>query len=88
MIRLLLWLLFGFLAYRLFRYCKQSLHGSAPPSRATDNGEEMVHDPQCGSYLPRSTALQDRIDGQTRFFCSENCRQHYRQTHTKQGDRS
>jgi hypothetical protein len=36
-----------------------------------DAGEEMVLDPQCNSYVPRSMAL--RRDGN--YFCSQECAQ-------------
>lgn len=88
MIRLLLWLLLGFLVYRLFLFGKQALQRPSSPPRPDPDGEEMVHDPQCGTYVPRSAALSDRIGNQTLFFCSDACRQSYRQAHPSQGDRS
>jgi uncharacterized protein len=35
--------------------------------------QEMVRDPVCHLYLPRSEALRRRIRGQELFFCSPGC---------------
>jgi uncharacterized protein len=34
---------------------------------------EMVRDPMCHLYLPRSEALRRKIRGQEHFFCSPGC---------------
>jgi len=36
---------------------------------ATSNEEEMVFDPQCQSYVPKSEALFEKGN----YFCSEKC---------------
>lgn len=41
--------------------------------RAQPNGEEMVLDPQCGSYLPRGEAIVQ----EGRYFCSRECAKLY-----------
>lgn len=41
-----------------------------PPSR-----EQMVQDPVCGMYVPRETAVAERIRGETYYFCSQDCAQ-------------
>ncbi|ORJ62103.1 hypothetical protein [Geothermobacter hydrogeniphilus] len=83
MIRLLLLAIFAFLIYamvsailRIFRRGQ----GLNPPSPAekSDAGEEMVKDPECGTYLPRSDALKETIAGHPQFFCSTACRDAYR----------
>jgi uncharacterized protein len=35
--------------------------------------EEMVRDPVCQLYLPRSEAIPRKIRGQEHFFCSPGC---------------
>jgi uncharacterized protein len=35
--------------------------------------EEMVRDPMCHLYLPRSEAIRHTIRGQEHFFCSPGC---------------
>jgi len=34
---------------------------------------EMVKDPVCSTYLPKSMALQKTVAGETWYFCSEEC---------------
>ncbi len=48
----------------------------SPPEK-TAAGEEMVQDPFCGTYVPRSLAIKEEIEGETLFFCSEKCRDAY-----------
>lgn len=52
-----------------------------PAPEKTAGGEEMVQDPQCGTYVPRSLALEQVIKGRTYHFCSEDCRDAYRASH-------
>ena len=35
--------------------------------------EEMVQDPFCHTYLPRSQAIRRKIRGQEHYFCSPGC---------------
>jgi uncharacterized protein len=41
-----------------------------PPTPVT---EDMVRDPVCQLYLPRSEAIRRKIRGQEHFFCSPGC---------------
>jgi len=60
MIRLLLLSVLCYLAYTLFRSFMRKLPGqrNTPPAAKSSRGEEMVQDPQCGTYLPRGDALR------------------------------
>ena len=42
-------------------------------------GEELVKDPQCGAYFPRSEGVSLVVDGETRHFCSPACRDKFLQ---------
>jgi len=79
LVRPILWLVFGFLAYTLFKALRQMLlkPPSKPPEK-TARGEEMMRDPVCGTYVPRNDAIQARIGGEDCFFCSTECRDKYR----------
>jgi YHS domain-containing protein len=35
--------------------------------------EDMVQDPMCHTYLPRSQAIRRKVRGQEHFFCSPGC---------------
>jgi YHS domain-containing protein len=43
------------------------------PRAPTDVAEEMVRDPYCHIYLPRSQAIRRKIRRQDHFFCSPGC---------------
>ena len=42
-----------------------------PPSR---KAEDLVRDPVCNTYVPRSRALTAVVEGHQEHFCSEACR--------------
>lgn len=75
MIRLLLLALLFFLAYTVYNAVVRSLPGRRPlPKDKSRQGEEMVRDPHCGTYVPRSMAMEKTIKGEKHYFCSERCR--------------
>lgn len=76
MIKLLILALFGFLAYTFYTMLRRSLTGGPPgaPREKTRQGEEMVRDPQCGTYVPRGDALEKIVNGRKYYFCSARCR--------------
>jgi uncharacterized protein len=62
----------GYLISKLLfpkRRTRWKTRGQAP----TAVTEEMVRDPVCQLYLPRSEALHRKIRGQEHFFCSPGC---------------
>jgi YHS domain-containing protein len=42
--------------------------------------EDLVRDPICNTYVPRSRALTAAIEGRPEHFCSEKCRDRARAT--------
>ena len=36
-------------------------------------GDEMVRDPVCQTFIPRSLAIKKTVKGKTVYFCSEEC---------------
>jgi YHS domain-containing protein len=79
LVRLLIWGLLGFVIYTVYQAVRRALSapGRRPPEK-TSRGEEMVQDPQCGTYLPKSEACPVQIDGRIIYFCSPECQQAYR----------
>jgi YHS domain-containing protein len=75
LVRLLIWGIVGFLIYTVFQVIKQALMKppTTPPEK-TSRGEEMVLDPECGTYVPRNDAIKSQIKGSTHYFCSTECR--------------
>ena len=83
--RLLSWLLrFIILAIivnmviRLFmakRRASPSMPGGGRGPRVPERqGGTLVRDPQCGTYIPRSNALQLGNGDSAHYFCSDGCR--------------
>jgi YHS domain-containing protein len=78
LVRLIIWLIVGFLIYTVFQAIKQRLlKPPSPPPEKTARGEEMARDPECGTYVPRSDALKAQAKGATYYFCSAACRDKY-----------
>ena len=47
-------------------------------SKNSDSGEDMVEDPCCGTFIPKSSALEKKSGGEKLYFCSKECWQRYR----------
>jgi YHS domain-containing protein len=45
---------------------------AAPPA-----GEDLVQDPFCKIYVPKSHAYLKEIDGRRQYFCSKECCEKY-----------
>ena len=73
MLALRLLLLFV-VCYIVFLALKSLIAGKkAKRGDAAKLGEQMVLDPQCQTYVPKSDALER----QGKFFCSEECARRY-----------
>lgn len=75
-----LWLFFLFLLfYYLITAIAGMLQGARhrPPPSKRSEGESMVRDPQCGTFVPRTLAIKKVIKGETCYFCSEKCAKEY-----------
>lgn len=70
-VRLILVILLGYLAYRVVRtvFFKSRL----PPAPSRDSIDEMVQDPECNVYVPMQQAEKRVIRGKTYYFCSTRC---------------
>ena len=44
---------------------------------------DMIQDPACGVYVPRTRAVEGRIRGATFYFCSPRCLEKYRMAESK-----
>lgn len=60
----------------LFRSVVRGYHEDER-QRTAVQGEEMVQDPECRTYVVKSRAVTRRIDGKLCSFCSEACAQQY-----------
>ena len=59
--------------YVVYSALKPLLWGGKKPANPAQLGEQMVLDPQCQTYVPKS----DAVIRQGKFFCSEECAQRY-----------
>lgn len=76
MIRLLIWLVLGYVLYRIVKgYLAQRPQEESPPPR----GEETYLDPVCGVYVTEDDAVIGRVEGERVYFCSMACLEKYRE---------
>ncbi len=80
MIRLILFLLIGYVALKIFK----GVFGQGPQARMETNGRRpdeiddlMVKDPNCQTYIPKRDAVRAERNGETYYFCSRECRDAY-----------
>jgi YHS domain-containing protein len=79
MFRLVIFVLLGYFAYRLFK----GLLGTG--NRVSGQGSkgnvvsEMVQDPFCKTYIPRNEARRIVLDGKEFFFCSKECAEKFKE---------
>ena len=67
-------LLLFIIVYRVFLALKSLIvRNKAKTGDASQLGEQMVLDPQCQTYVPRSAAVARA----GKFFCSEECARRY-----------
>ncbi|MDA3903506.1 MAG: hypothetical protein PF441_08685 [Desulfuromusa sp.] len=79
MIKLLLLVLCGFVFYSMISGLLRP-GKSRRPENHSDEGEIMVEDPQCGTYLPLSEAIKATIHNRQHYFCSKKCLKEYKKT--------
>jgi uncharacterized protein len=68
-------LLFGVLAYFVFRFIQKVRLSGGRDRGNTGSGpvDEMVQDPNCLTYIPKGSAIRKSMGGETYFFCSQKC---------------
>ena len=80
MIKILMFILLGFVGYSMLN----SIINPKPkkkekiPSNRSREGEKMVEDPNCGTFLPISDAVSTSFKGEMKHFCSKKCMKAYR----------
>lgn len=83
--RIILPLIAGYLAYRYMKkYSKEKpRRGASGAAKRGETGkgkgEDTVFDEVCQTYVPRSFAVKGEKEGKTYFFCSENCREKFKE---------
>ena len=59
----------------VFRSAREAYH--AGEKRNQLQGEEMVLDPECKTYVVKARSTAIRIGGKLLYFCSETCAKRY-----------
>lgn len=72
-------ILFGILYWLVKRAFSPSKNKAVGPQ---EGGEEMIQDPVCGCYIPRSQAFTLSHRGKKLYFCSRVCSQKYQSSNT------
>lgn len=74
--RLLLWLILGYIGYRIIRGFLAGKDVAAPkPHKDT----EAFQDPVCGVYVSAEDATVGRLEGEKIYFCSRECLDKYQE---------
>lgn len=60
---------------RLFDYTLERARPPGPPPARTGT---FKRDPVCGTHVALELSLQETMDGEVFYFCSERCRELYR----------
>ena len=89
MIRFVIFALLCYILYRLIKsLALPSPRKSGEPFRKPGKPftqspqvitDEMVIDPHCHVYIPKREALTAKIEGETVYFCSKECKKKYLQ---------
>ena len=69
-----------YVAYKVVRMFQAQRSENVKPLSKNDaqpKGEDLVQDPFCKTYIPKSQAYAQVIEGQERFFCSRECCEKY-----------
>lgn len=81
MLRFVVILVAAYLLYRVVRRLILPVRQEKPDSPevvASIVKEDLLEDPNCGTYVPQSNAIREEMDGKTLYFCSRQCRDEYR----------
>ena len=88
MIRIIVLLIVGYLAYRLVkRWIRGKMISGRMNGGAVDRIDDvMVKDPQCGAYFPQRDGVVLKSEGRDLLFCSQKCRDSYIAAHSQPGE--
>ncbi len=78
--RLLFYIIIIFFAYKLINKVLGGRPVEKRHYKTTDlQGEDMVRDPSCNTYIPKDNALSAKAGGEVYYFCSEACRNAFKE---------
>jgi YHS domain-containing protein len=74
----LFWLLRGVIRSIFAAFGSQAVRRPERPEPVAPVGGELKKDPVCGTYVSTGASVTRRVNGQTLYFCSADCRDKYR----------
>jgi YHS domain-containing protein len=80
-IRLFVFLISVYVLYRIVKGIRQLQSGKKrnyESQTISADGEDLVQDPVCHTYIPMSQAYKKDISGRAYFFCSKECSDKYK----------
>ena len=80
MLKLLIWIALGYLAYRAVNNWLGGGSSRQPRMQGHDHPQVddiMIKDPECGAYFPRRSGIIANVRGNPMHFCSAECRDRY-----------
>ena len=73
--KLFIYLIIIFFGYKLVKKALGRSPAAKGHYKTKDlQGEDMVCDPSCNTYIPKENALSAKSEGEVHYFCSEECR--------------
>jgi len=75
--RIARWLFWVLVAILVWRWLRAWTRSPRKPARRADSPDVLVQDPVCGTYVPRSRAVQAVGPKTTLYFCSRECADRY-----------
>ena len=68
-----------YVGYRIVSMFQQKKSQDVKAYRVDDppKGEDLVQDPFCKTYVPKSQAYAKEIDGKLCYFCGKDCLEKY-----------
>ncbi len=78
--KLLIILVLIYIGYKVVTMFRRMKSGEAEGYRvnnAQPKGEDLVQDPFCKTYVPKSQAYVKDVEGRQEYFCSQTCCEKY-----------
>jgi YHS domain-containing protein len=82
--RIIVYGLIAYLIYLVYRFFKAISEGSKQPRINKQPSGIMVKDETCNTYLPKEDAIKMHQGGRDYFFCSQECKQKFLNSHKPQ----
>jgi len=80
MVKVLIVLILLYVGYKAIVILRRVKSQEVKGYRAADTpprGEDLVQDPFCKTYVPKSQAYLNEIEGRQQYFCSRECCEKY-----------